>query len=154
MSYSPGSKRCARRVLHAVRVGDRGADIDHVVIGPGGVFTINTKHHPRASVWVGGDTVMVNGHREPYVRKSRYEARRASRLLAEHVGFPVPVTGLVAVVGARGGFTVKAQPADGAVAVVHGRGVARFLRSRPTCLDLRQIDAIHEVARRSTTWTR
>ncbi len=33
-------------VLHAVPVGDRGSDIDHVVIGPGGVFTVNTKTHP------------------------------------------------------------------------------------------------------------
>src|SRR4051812_26505092 len=35
------------RTLHAVPVGDRGSDIDHVVLGPGGVFTINAKHHPQ-----------------------------------------------------------------------------------------------------------
>lgn len=142
------------RVLHAVRVGDRGADIDHVVIGPGGVFTVNAKHHPRAAVWVGGDTVMINGRRVPYVRTSRYEAARASRLLAEHVGFSVPVVGLVAVVGVRRGFTVKAQPSDGAVAVVTQWGLVRFLNSQPRRLDLRHVDAIHEMARRSTTWHR
>jgi|CXWK01.1.fsa_nt_gi hypothetical protein len=40
-------------VLHSVPVGQRGSDIDHVVIGPPGVFTINTKHHPdkRVSVY-------------------------------------------------------------------------------------------------------
>jgi hypothetical protein len=37
------------RVLHAVPAGDAGADIDHVVIGPGGIFTLNTKHHPGAA---------------------------------------------------------------------------------------------------------
>lgn len=142
------------RVLHAVRVGSRGADIDHVVIGPGGVFTVNAKNHPKSSVWVGGDTVMVNGRRVPYVRNSRHEARRASRMLAEHVGFPVPVTGLIAVVGARRGFTIKRQPEDGAVVVVGRRGLSRFLRSQPARLGLREIDAIHEVARRSDTWQR
>ncbi|MBO0901763.1 NERD domain-containing protein [Cellulomonas sp. zg-ZUI222] len=76
------------RVLHAVRVGQRDADIDHVVIGPAGVFTVNAKHHPHASVWVRGDTFMVNGRRVPYVRNSRHEAGRASRLLTEHAGFP------------------------------------------------------------------
>ena len=80
-------------------VGERGADIDHVVIGPGGVFTINTKHHPKAAIWVGGETFMVNGGRVPYIRNSRFEAKRASRMLSEHVGFPVPLTGLIAVVG-------------------------------------------------------
>lgn len=140
------------RILHAVRVGERGADIDHLVIGPGGVFTINTKHHPRVTVWVGGDTVLLNGRRVPYVRNSRHEARRASRLLAEHVGFPVVATGMIAMVGVRGGLTVKAQPADGAVVVVPRRKMARFLQTQPTRLGLREIDAIHEVARRSTTW--
>lgn len=142
------------RVLHAVRVGGRGADIDHVAIGPAGVFTVNTKNHPKAAVWVGGDTVMVNGHRVPYMRNSRHEAMRASQLLAERVGFPVPVTGLIAVVGARRGFTIKRQPEDGAVVVVGGRSIGRFLRSRPPRLGLREIDAIHEVARRSDTWQR
>ena len=141
------------RLLHAVRVGERGADIDHVVIGPGGVFTVNAKNHPRAAVWVGGDTVMVNGSRVPYIRNSRHEAGRTSRLLAERVGFPVPVIGLVAVVGARG-FTVKAQPADGAVAVVTRWALPKFLNAQPPRLDLRQVDAIHEMARRSTTWQR
>ncbi|MFN3339422.1 MAG: nuclease-related domain-containing protein [Dietzia sp.] len=142
------------RILHAVRVGERGADIDHVVIGPGGVFTVNSKHHPKAAIWVGGDTFMVNGSRVPYIRNSRHEARRASRLLGEHVGFPVPVTGMIAVVGARRGFTVKSQPADGAVAVVPRRGIRGFLQSQPQRLGLREIDAVHEVARRSTTWQR
>lgn len=142
------------RILHSVRVGERGADIDHVVIGPGGVFTVNAKNHPRASIWVGGDTFMVNGHRVPYVRNSRHEAKRASRLLTQHVGFPVPVRGLVAVVGAQRGFTIKSQPADGAVTVVSCRRLRRYFRSQPQRLSLREIDAIHEAARRPTTWHR
>ncbi|MGJ9403557.1 nuclease-related domain-containing protein [Arthrobacter sp. KK5.5] len=37
-------------VLHAVPVGAGTADIDHVLIGPAGVFTLNTKdHNNRAS---------------------------------------------------------------------------------------------------------
>ena len=38
------------RFLHAIPVGDRGSDIDHLVIGPGGIFTVNAKHHPGASI--------------------------------------------------------------------------------------------------------
>lgn len=142
------------RVLHSVRVGERGADIDHVVIGPGGVFTVNAKHHPRASIWVGGDTFMVNGRRVPYIRNGRHEAKRASRLLAQHAGFPVPATALIAVVGAHRGFAIKGQPADGAVAVVSCQHIRKFFQSQPQRLSLREIDAIHEVARRSTTWHR
>ena len=45
------------RALHSVPVGARESDIDHVVIGPGGVFTINTKNHPDARLWVRGDDI-------------------------------------------------------------------------------------------------
>ena len=48
-------------VLHSVPVGDRGSDIDHVVIGPGGVFTLNTKNHTGQRVSVTASTVFVNG---------------------------------------------------------------------------------------------
>lgn len=77
------------RALHSIPVGERGADIDHLVIGPGGVFTINAKHHPGARVWVGGEAFFVNGQRHPYVRNSRHEAQRASVLLSAACGFRV-----------------------------------------------------------------
>ena len=32
-------------VVHSVPIGSRGSDIDHIVVGPAGVFTINTKRH-------------------------------------------------------------------------------------------------------------
>jgi hypothetical protein len=140
------------RVLHAVRVGERGSDIDHVLIGPAGVFTVNAKHHPNASVWVGGDTFMVNGQRVPYIRNSRHEAGRAARLLTEQVGFPVDAVGIVAVVGAHKGFTVKKQPEDGTVIVVPRKRISQYLRKLSPRLQPREIEAIYEVARRSTTW--
>ena len=43
----------AWKILHSIPVGSNGSDIDHVVIGPGGVFTLNAKHHP-GQVSVGG----------------------------------------------------------------------------------------------------
>lgn len=76
--------------LHAVPVGRRGADIDHLVIGPGGVFTVNAKHHKGADIWVGGETLMVNGARTQHVRNARHEAERAGRLLSEALGESSP----------------------------------------------------------------
>jgi hypothetical protein len=50
-----------RHVLHAVPVGDRGSDIDHVVIGHGGVYTVNTKTHliPNVTIKQMPDDVLV-----------------------------------------------------------------------------------------------
>jgi hypothetical protein len=37
------------RVLHSIPLANK-ADIDHLLIGPGGVFSINTKHHHKRAV--------------------------------------------------------------------------------------------------------
>jgi hypothetical protein len=140
------------RVLHSIEVGDRGSDIDHVVIGPGGVLTMNAKNHPNTNIWVGGDTFMINGQRVPYIRNSRHEAKRAARLLTEQVGCPVIVLGVIAVMGAQRGFKIKQQPEDGAVVIVQRRRIAQYVQGLPRRLTDREIEAIHDVARRSTTW--
>lgn len=137
------------RFLHAIPVGNRGSDIDHVIIGPGGVFTANAKHHPRAKIWIGGNTFLVNGIKQPYVRNARHEAQRAARLLSEACGFLVHVEGLVVTVNADD-VVVKAQPEG--VSVVPRMQVARWLLRHGDVHTLEAIDAIHDVARRSTTW--
>jgi hypothetical protein len=136
-------------VLHSIPVGDRSSDIDHLVIGPGGVFSLNAKHHPGAKIWVGGNTFMVNGVRQPYVRNSRHEAARASHLLTATCGFPVDVTGVVVPVNA-GDIIIRKSPAD--VHVVGRRRLSRWLRRLEPLLDDVTVLAIYEIARRSTTW--
>lgn len=139
------------RVIHAIPVGNRGSDIDHLVIGPTGVFTINTKTHPDARIWVHGDTIKVNGHNQPYVRNARHEAERAGRLLTRETGISTTVRGIVVFYGVRGGFTIKSQPED--VHVTTRREVAAWIRNRQRWLTDERIDTLYEAARRSTTWT-
>lgn len=139
-------------VLHAIPIGDRGSDIDHVAIGPAGVFTINTKHRPDANIWVRGDTFKVNGQNQRYVHSSRHEAQRAAKLLSAKAGFDVDVTALIVVMGARGGFTVKEQPKDGRVVVMTRKLVTDHLRTLPATLGTPSIDRIFEVARHLATW--
>jgi len=69
-------------VLPAVPVGKSTTDIDHVVIGPTGVFSINTKNYSGQKVWAGGRTLMVNGQRTPRVHRALAEGERATRLLS------------------------------------------------------------------------
>jgi len=135
--------------LHAIPVGNRGSDIDHIIIGPGGVFTANAKHHPGAKIWVGGNTFMVNGAKQPYIRNARHEAQHAAKILTAACGFPVHVEGLIVTVNARD-VVVKNQPED--VSVTPRMQVARWLLRHGDILTVESIAAIYEVARRSTTW--
>ncbi len=143
-------KRDSRwRSLHAIPVGARGADIDHLVIGPGGVFTLNTKHHPGAKIWVGGDTFMVDGHKQPYIRNSRHEAARAAKLLTSACGFPVHVEGVIVTVNADD-IVVKKAPAG--VHVVPRMQVARWLGRHGHIHSEPVLEVVFDAARRSTTW--
>lgn len=141
------------RALHSVPLGDRGSDIDHVVIGRGGVYTINAKHHPDAQVVVNRDTVLVNGVKQLYVRNSRFESNKTGELLSRAVGYRVPVVGLVVLVGVKKGTTVKSQPADGRVVVLPYAGLTGWLAARGSILDSQQCDVLYQAARRSTLWT-
>lgn len=136
------------QILHSVPVGKNDTDIDHLAIGPGGVFTLNTKNHSRCNVWVGAKRIMVNGKPVDHLPKSAGEARRASRLLTATVGYLVEVEPVLALFASR--FTIKERPVD--VAVLGSREVVRWLKRRPAVLTPEQVEAIYAVARRSDTW--
>ncbi|MFI6244492.1 nuclease-related domain-containing protein [Micromonospora sp. NPDC050795] len=136
-------------VLHSVPVSTRGTDIDHVLIGPAGIFTINTKHHPRGFVSAGPDGITVNRHATAYAVKARAEADRAGRLLGAALGHgPIAVTPVIAVVGA--GVRGDHQPLG--VTVIAASKLARWLRRQTPVLTPDTVTKLHDVARRSTTW--
>jgi hypothetical protein len=137
-------------VLHAVPVGRNGADIDHVVIGPFGVVTINTKA-TGTSVWVGQYGMRVGGTTVDYLRKSRAERVRAGRLLGHAVGARVPVQSVIVFVGARRFTRSRGGPRD-VVVLPAPRDLRRWLRRPATVLDARQVEALYAAARRPETW--
>lgn len=135
-------------VIHSVPVGEKGSDIDHVVIGPAGVFTLNTKNHSSKKVWVAEKAFLVSGQKTNYLRNSRHEAARASKLLTDACGFDVPVKPIIVVMAAE--LNIKAQPAD--VHVVPRKRIGKWLQRRPSTLSPPAVESIYEMARRDTTW--
>jgi hypothetical protein len=137
------------RVLHSIPVGDKGTDIDHLVIGPGGVFTLNTKNHSGQRVWVHTHALKVNGSpHNDYLHASRAEARKASRLLGAASGLPIEVTGVVVVIAER--LDVKGMPQ--VTPVIARKRIVDWLRSQPLRLTPQQVESIYAVARRPETW--
>jgi hypothetical protein len=139
-------------VLHAVPVGHRGADIDHVVIGPFGMVTVNTKT-TATSVWVGQFGMVVGRTKVDYLPKSRAEARRAAGLVSQAAGWPVPVQPAIVFVGARR-FTVQRGGPDDVAVLPSARALHRWLRRQPAVLSPEQVAGLYAVARRPGTWQR
>ncbi|MFB0838428.1 MULTISPECIES: nuclease-related domain-containing protein [unclassified Arthrobacter] len=136
-------------VLHAVPVGAGSSDIDHVLIGPAGVFTINTKNHSGQSVWVAGRTLMVAGRKTRHLYNAAHEAARASKLLTAAAGLPVKVTAVVVIVEPKT-LTIKARPEQ--AVVVTDAQLARWLRRSSPVLAWAELARISGVAVQPGTW--
>ena len=136
-------------VLHSVPVGRNDSDIDHIVIGPAGVFTINTKSHVGKDIWIGGYGLLVSGQKTHYITNAIHEGARAEKLLSAACNLTVPVTPVLVLVN-PGKRKVKSAP-EGGVRVVADWELLDSLRGRPVFSD-QQVEKIVMAAIRPGTW--
>lgn len=142
------------RVLHSIPLG-RGGDIDHLIIGTGGVFTANTKHHPNARVTVGRSVVFVRGFQVTYIGKALREASRVQAALSSALGRPVLVEPLVIIHGASVSGWLPRRPRG--VKVLPSWAATWWLRMpghQSSQLRRTDIDALYNAARDPATWRR
>ena len=138
------------RVLHSIPLANK-VDLDHLLIGPGGVFSINTKHHHKKAVWVGDDAVKVDHAKPaPYTRKSRAEAKRVVRVLEHYCAFPVRVEPVLVFVGVT---DLKVVATQLSVRVYRERQVAA-LAPLSGVLTAEQVEQVYRVARHRQAWSR
>lgn len=136
-------------VFHSLPIGKKGADIDHLVIGPGGIFTINTKNHTGKGIWVAGQTLMVSGHKVPHIRNAEYEADRVTTLLGERMPHLAAAHPVVAIVNAKS-LSITRKPER--VAVVTGPALRRWLMTRPIVLGPAELAGLRAVIDNPDTW--
>lgn len=134
-------------VLHDLPLNEKGSNLDHLVIGPGGVFALNTKK-VRGKIWVGERMVMINGQRTSYLRTARWEARTVADLLSTAVGHTVDVRPALVFVG--GELVIKQRPSD--VAITTNWTINRWLKSQLNVLDPNPLAAVQRSARLARTW--
>lgn len=136
------------RALHSVPLSPTW-DIDHLLVGPGGVFSINTKNHRNKSVWVGDHAVRINhGKGRPYLRSSRREAEIVREVLERGCGFPVVVTPLLVFVRPAD-LTVVPSLRD--VRALNERALASLAPLAGALLP-EQVEAVYAVARDQRSW--
>jgi hypothetical protein len=131
-------------VLHDLAVPGSRANIDHLVIGPGGVFVIDSKLYrgrlqldPSGRLWHGRYSLA------PTLRAVSFEADRAARVLPDP-GVVVVVVPIVAVHGARvpwGKVVVEGVP------VVAAWRLPSMLRQLPAVLGPERVATVADRAR-------
>jgi hypothetical protein len=128
-------------VLHDLAIPGSRANLDHLAIGPGGVFVIDSKHYrgrlqldPSGRLWHGRYPLA------PTLRAVSFEADRAAQVLADpHVVVPI-----VAVHGAQvpwGKVITQGVP------IVSARQLPSMLRALPAVLGPERVAAVADQAR-------
>ena len=133
--------------FHDVPVGHRSATIDHVVIGPGGVFTVNTKYL-FGEIVVYQRSITHGGIKTDYLSKASTEARRAAKLLSTAIGRTVQVRGVLAILADE--WTVVEEPRD--VLVRGPRGAKNLMLHQPSVLRPSDVIVLAAAASKRETW--
>lgn len=150
----PRAGKAQPGVVGAARCNGWCARLGHrpLFIGPGGVFTINSKHHRSSKAWVRDTGFLVSGRRHPFARNPVHEAARASELLSAACGFTVPAAGVVSVVFRPGKLIVHEQ-LQGGVRVEH-KSVGAWIESQERRLTDDQVEAVYASSQLPATWGR
>lgn len=135
-------------VVHDLTIGTRGANLDHLVIGPPGVFALNTKHLT-GKVTAYDKALLHNGHKTTYVRDSMREARTVQQRLSAAVGREVRAWGVIVLMGCE--LDVKKRPVNCSV-VGRKHLPGWFLRLPGQTLAPGEVLELERAARTPSTW--
>ena len=150
-------------VLHSLPVTEEGfedqpvinqAVIDHLVIGPAGIFTLSVQSHAGQSLWVGERTFIADGERLNHLAIAEEGGLAVARLLTAALAaggaiLDVVVTPCV-VVDAPARLQVHQRP--GRVQVVTARTFTSWLTGLPRLKSPMAVEEFVAVAVSGSTW--
>jgi hypothetical protein len=124
------------RVFHDV-VGT-GFNVDHILVGPGGIYTVETKTWSKpvgegAKVWFNGDELRVDGtesDRNPVIQ-AKAQAKWVRELLGESTGKSFAVRPVIVF---PCWFVEKTPGAYKEMLVLNPKALPEFLKNQPACL--------------------
>lgn len=139
-----GLERQGYRVLHSLPLSAR-KDLDHLVIGPAGIFAINTKA-TSYEVTVKSGVVYADGYRQSWNESIERDASVVAELLSVAARMELTCEPVVSVWSALG---VRSQGGG----VCAGEYLQDIIQGRPALYPPEWVDVVFNVARRSDTWS-
>lgn len=141
-------ERGGYRSLHARAIPESEAQIDHLVVGPTGVYAVDSeKWDKRLPVRVQSHRKLFHGpfNQKPRLDEARWEASRASELIGEALGREVTIIPSLAIYGPAIPWKVlTVRDVD----VFDGSRVRKWITKRERSLTDAEIDEIYEAAER------
>lgn len=134
-------------VLHDLPLGD--GVLDHLVIGPAGVFAVHVVNRGQVDVVIDGEVMTAVGAPRCELNRAAISAGLVESILTAVAGSSVAVTGLVVIVEPKK-LTVKTSPSTGAV--VSSRDLSRTLGRAASTLTGDDVARISDLADLVSTW--
>ncbi|MDP9850138.1 nuclease-related domain-containing protein [Streptosporangium lutulentum] len=139
-------ERGGYRTLHARAIPGSEAQIDHLVVGPTGVYAVDSeKWDKRLPVRVQSHRKLFHGpfNQKPRLDEARWEATEAGKLIGEVLGREVPIVPSLAIYGPAIPWKVlNVREVD----VFDGSRVRKWITKRERSLTDVEIERIYEVA--------
>ena len=134
------------RVLKDVSIGSGDCEIEHLIIGSGGVFAVSVRKQPARYVAVDNYSMTVDGESLPHLRESKYQAECVARLLAGRADFEVPVRGCVVLLTGSHNTHVEYESRPIGVSLLTKHDVPKWFRRQPKALTPEQVEAVYAIA--------
>lgn len=135
-------------VVHDLTIGSRGANLDHLVLGPPRVFTLNTKHLS-GDVTVYGRALFVGGQKTAYLPRAVEEAAKVREALGRATGIDALVWPVLVFHGCR--VRIKETPTDVTVLTTE-QLQSWFTSMRDRNLSPAGLMTLQTAARSPSTW--
>jgi hypothetical protein len=136
-------------VYHSLPIPNTAFWVDHLVVGPGGIFSINSKTHWDRDLTGSSRTVPIDGRVIPYLRDERFESAQITALLTAVMPAASLVWPVVALVNPH--KILLARKPD-AVTVIDSPRLRRWLVARPLAFSAKEQAALTAVIDDPATW--
>jgi hypothetical protein len=140
------------QVVHDVPLGRQGSLVAHLLLGPGGIFTVAEHKLQGRHVRLDGRVIEIDGESVSYLRDARLEAHRTHALLVAAGCASITVRSIVVIQGEL--EVVGRQDPLAPTLVVPRHVVPAVFRAMPATLAPERVGALAHVARQRATWAR
>lgn len=136
-------------VLHGVPLGRQGNRVQHLLIGPAGIYTVTERNHAGQHVVVEGRVMTIDDRPVRHLRDARLEAERVQGMLLAAACAGATVRAVIVV---HGELELRGPVRSEDALVVQRHDVPALFRLLPPRLGAERARAIAQVARRRATW--
>ncbi|WP_241979689.1 nuclease-related domain-containing protein [Cryobacterium suzukii] len=136
-------------VYHSLPIRSTAFWVDHLVVGPGGVFSINAKTHWDRDLNGSPRSIPIGNHAMPYLRDARFESAQITALLAKVMPEAAVVEPLIVLVNPH---KILLNRKPNAVTVIDSPRLRRWIVARPRTFSPEQQAAVTALIDAPATW--